>query len=132
MSVVLALAAALASPPANAEPPAYLFDALQRRSPYVAAWERLLKVVQPEPDWLREFARSFDGVSGALTEVEIDGKRYLMSFVCKPTDCAAHKFTVLFEASGAHAFGALGGKDAPPAFFGAPGPAEQDALAKGF
>ena len=41
-----------------------------------------------------------------------------------------HRFVVLFDAGGAHAFGALGGKDNEPAFFGSPSPAEQDAMAK--
>ena len=31
---------------------------------------------------------------------------------------------------GAHAYGALGGKDNDPAFFGSPSQAEQDAMAK--
>ena len=53
-----------------------------------------------------------------------------MSFVCKPTDCAGHKFVVLFDANGAHAYGALGGKDNDPAFFGCPSQSEQDAMAK--
>ena len=43
-----------------------------------------------------------------------------MSFVCKPTECGEHKFVVLFDAAGAHAYGALGGKDNEPAFFGSP------------
>ena len=55
-----------------------------------------------------------------------------MAFVCKPTDCAAHRFEVIFDADGAHAFGALGGKDNSPGFFGAPPQALQDALTKAF
>jgi hypothetical protein len=37
---------------------------------------------------------------------------------------------VLFDANGAQAFGALGGKDNDAAFFGRPSPAKQEAMAK--
>jgi hypothetical protein len=37
---------------------------------------------------------------------------------------------VLFDANGAQAFGALGGKDNDAAFFGRPSPAGQRAMAK--
>ena len=37
---------------------------------------------------------------------------------------------MLFDAEGVHAYGALGGKDEPPAFFGAPSAVQQDALTK--
>ena len=37
---------------------------------------------------------------------------------------------MLFDANGAQAFGALGGKDNAAAFFGRPSPAEQEAMAK--
>ena len=50
--------------------------------------------------------------------------------MCKPTDCEGHRFVVLFDAGGAHAYGALGGKDNSPAFYGSPSPAEQEAMAK--
>ena len=81
-----------------------------------------MKLVQPTPDWLVHFNRNFDGVSGEMTEVTIDGKPYEISFVCKPSECGEHKFVVLFDARGEHAYGALGGKDNEPAFFGSPTP----------
>ena len=108
----------------------FLFDALHGRTPYRASWERLMKVVQPTPDWLAAFNRNFDGVSAQMTDLAIDGKPYMLSYVCKPTDCAGHRFVVLFDAGGAHAYGALGGKDSDPAFYGSPSPAEQEAMAK--
>ena len=101
-----------------------------RSGPYRVAWDKLMKDVQPTPDWLVQFNRNFDGVAGEFTPVTIEGKAYLLSFVCKPQDCANRKFEVLFDADGAHAYGALGGRDDEPAFFGAPPPALQDALAK--
>jgi len=108
----------------------FLFDALQGRSPYRVSWERLMKLVQPTPDWLVQFNKNFDGVAGQITPIAIDGKPSELSFVCKPTDCASHKFVVLFDAGGSHAYGALGGKDNAPAFFGDPSPAQQEAMAK--
>jgi Inhibitor of vertebrate lysozyme (Ivy) len=109
---------------------AFLFDALHGKTPYRASWEKLMKLVQPTPDWLVQFNKNFDGVASQMTTLTIDGKPYQISFVCKPTECADHKFVVLFDASGEHAYGALGGKDNDPAFFGSPTQAEQEAMAK--
>jgi inhibitor of lysozyme (Ivy) len=114
---------------ATAAEQTFLFDVL-RLKPYRASWEKLMKSVEPTPDWLMHFNRNFDGTSGEMIDMKIEEKPYQLSFVCKPTECAAHKFEVLFDAAGEHAYGALGGKDEPPAFYGAPAPAQQQALAK--
>ena len=133
LRIFAAFAACLVVAPAFAEDPAFLFDALQPKgSTYRAAWDRLMKELQPTPDWLVQFNRNFDGDSGNLLPVTIAGKPYSLSFVCKPTDCAGKRFIVLFTGEATKALGALGGKDLPPAFFGAPTPAEQEALTKGF
>ena len=108
----------------------FLFDALHGKTPYHASWDKLMKLVQPTPDWLVQFNKNFDGVAGQVTSVSIEGKPYSISFVCKPSDCEGHKFVVLFDSTGAHAYGALGGKDNEPAFFGDPSPAEESAMAK--
>jgi hypothetical protein len=126
-SPLFALAFAGAAHAADGE---YLFDALHGRTPFRTSWDKLMKLVQPTPDWLAAFNRNFDGLSAQMTALTIDGKPYELSFVCKPTDCAAHKFVVLFDASGAHAYGALGGKDNEPAYYGSPSSAEQEAMAK--
>ena len=115
---------------AGAAEQTFLFDVL-RLHPYRASWEKLMKDVQPTPDWLMQFNKNFDGESGEMIAISIDAKAYQLSFVCKPKDCAGHKFEVLFDAGAEHAYGALGDKDTPPAFYGAPGPALQAALAKG-
>jgi len=128
-SLSLALAVILAGA-AQAAETEFLFDVLQGRNPHRASWERLMRLVQPTPDWLVRFNKNFDGVAGQITDLTIDGKPYELSFVCKPTDCAAHKFVVLFDASGTRAFGALGGRGNDPAFFGHPSPDEQEAMAK--
>jgi hypothetical protein len=120
----------LAGDAVAAAQPAFLFDALQGRSAYRTAWERLMKLVQPTPDWLVQFNKNYDGVAGQMTPVTIDGKAYELSFVCKPSDCEGHRFAVLFDPGAAHAFGALGGKDNSPAYFGSPSKAEQDAISK--
>jgi len=129
MRMTVVAAALLAAGAAHAEEPGFLFDAL-RLPRYHMAWDRLVKDVEPTPDWLRNFSHNFDGAAGELKTVTIDGKPFRLSYVCKPEDCAGHKFEVLFDETGAKAFGALGGKDEPPAFFGNPSPAQQDALTR--
>jgi hypothetical protein len=130
ISLSLALIALASATTAAEAEMAFLFDALHGKTPYRASWEKLMKLVQPTPDWLVQFNKNFDGVAGQMTTFTIDGKAYQMSFVCKPTDCGGHKFVVLFDANGEHAYGALGGKDNDPAFFGSPTQAEQEAMAK--
>jgi hypothetical protein len=130
MRLSFSLAIVVLAGAAHAAETEFLFDALHGKTPYRASWVKLMKLVEPTPDWLVQFNKNYDGVSGQITELTIDGKPYSMSFVCKPTDCAGHKFVVLFDANGAHAYGALGGKDNDPAFFGSPSPSEQDAMAK--
>jgi hypothetical protein len=114
---------------AHAAESQFLFDAL-RQPKYHMAWDKLMKDVQPTPDWLVQFNKNYDGVSDQLTPIAIDGKAYEISYVCKPTDCAGRRFEILFEAGGARAVGALGGKSDAPAYFGNPTPGEQDVLAK--
>jgi hypothetical protein len=129
MRLAASLAVTLVAGAAHADSASFLFDALAG-PPYRTAWDKLMKEVSPTPDWLAQFNRNFDGVSGPFTTITIDGKTYLLSFVCKPQDCAARKFEVLFDFEGENAYGALGGRDEEPAFFGAPPPALQDVLAK--
>jgi len=132
MRLSLSLALFILVSPATAaeKETGFLFDALHGKTPYHASWDKLMKLVQPTPDWLTQFNKNFDGVAGQMTPLTIDGKAYEISFVCKPTDCGEHKFVVLFDAAGAHALGALGGKENEPAFFGSPTQAEQEAMAK--
>ena len=75
----------------------FLFDLLHGRTAYHASWDRLVKLVQPTPDWLTQFNKNFDGLSGQVSNLTIDGKPYSISFVCKPTDCDHHRFVVLFD-----------------------------------
>jgi hypothetical protein len=131
MRFALSLAVLLVAGAATAAAPSFLFDVLRQHA-YRASWDKLMKEMEqaePMPDWLMHFSRNFDGAASEMVEVTVDGKSYERAYVCKPTDCAGRKFEVIFEAGGARAYGAFGGKDSPPDFFGAPGPALQEALA---
>jgi hypothetical protein len=129
MRIAALLAFSLAAAGASAEQGAFLFDVLPKPA-YHIAWDKLMKEVQPTPDWLMQFARNYDGVAGPMKAATIEGKPYELYFVCKPHDCAAKKFEVMFEAGGKRAYGALGGVSDPPYFYGAPSPAQQEALAQ--
>ena len=129
MRIAALFASCLIAGVAYAQGGPFLFDVLLKPA-YRAGWERLMKEVQPTPDWLMEFSRSFNGVAGPMKPATIEGKAYELYFVCKPHDCVAKKFEVMFEAATKRAYGALGGGGDPPAFYGAPNPAMQEALAK--
>ena len=129
MRVAAVLALMLTAGAVAAQESSFLFDLL-RKPAYRASWEKLMKEVQPTPDWLTQFNKNFDGAAGQVVTQTIDGAAYEMAFVCKPQECAAHKFEVVFETASKKAYGALGGVDNSPAFYGAPPPALQDALAK--
>jgi hypothetical protein len=131
MRIAVLLAFTLIAAGARAQEGPYLFDVLLKPT-YRAGWEKLMKSVQPTPDWLTQFARNFDGVAGPMKPETIEGKVYELYFVCKPHDCAAKKFEVMFEAGGKRAYGALGGVGDPPYYYGDPTPALKDALAKAF
>ncbi|MBV8662085.1 MAG: hypothetical protein JO107_03185, partial [Hyphomicrobiales bacterium] len=122
MRLPISLALMLVAGNAVAAENPFLFDALQNRT-YRTAWEKLMKEVQPTPDWLVQFNKNFDGVASELKPVTIDGKAYQLGYVCKPGECADRKFEVLFAPGGAQAYGALGGRNQPAFFFGAPTPA---------
>ena len=121
------------APPTPADPaeePGFLFDAL-RGYHYHISWDKLFSSVKnpgPAPDWLLNFDRDREGAAGEMRAITIAGKPYKISYVCEPEKCAAHRFVVLFDAGAAHAYGALGGKDEPPEFYGAPNAAEQQAM----
>ena len=129
MRLAVILAIALAAGQASAQNGAYLFDVLAK-GPYRVSWDKLMKEVQPTPDWLLRFSKDFDGVSGQLVGTAIDGKAYELSFVCEPQHCKSRRFEVLFEVGTKRAFGALSFDGEAPAFYGAPSPAMQAEMAK--
>jgi hypothetical protein len=129
MRIVAVLAFAFIASAASAQEGPFLFDVLAKPA-YRNGWEKLIKDVQPTPDWLREFSQTYNGVAGTMKPATIGGKSYELYFVCKPHDCAARKFEVMFEASSKRAYGALGGDGAPPFFYGDPTPEMRDALAQ--
>jgi hypothetical protein len=129
MRFVALLAVTLIASAASAQEGPFLFDVLLKPA-YRNGWEKLMKDVQPTPDWLMEFSKTYNGVAGPMKPATIGGKTYELYFVCKPHDCAAKKFEVMFEAASKRAYGALGGDGAPPFFYGDPTPEMQDALTK--
>jgi len=129
MRLVATIALCLLAGAAGAAEAGFLFDILPK-APYRDAWARLMKDVQPTPDWLLRFSKDYDGMSGQGASVTIDGKPYELYYVCEPQHCATRRFEALFEAGGKRAYGALGFEGAPPAFYGDPTPAMQEALSK--
>ena len=69
MTRLAILAVTLLTGAASAEESPYLFDVLAK-GPYRTSWEKLMKEVQPTPDWLLRFSKDFDGVSFA-SRIEI-------------------------------------------------------------
>lgn len=124
--LVTILVASIPAFAAHGEEPRYLYDALKEPA-YKAAWNRLLKGEQV-PAWLTAFGRGGNGVSTPSKSVDIAGEAYELDYVCKPHDCAGNGFAVLFAPGARHAFGGLVDKDRPPRFFGAPDPAQKQAL----
>ena len=84
MRLSFSLALVVLAGAAHAAETGFLFDVLHGKTPYRASWIKLMKLVQPTPDWLVEFNRNYDGVSGQIAGLIVDGKPYSMSFVCKP------------------------------------------------
>jgi hypothetical protein len=123
------LALSLIAGQVSAQNAPYLFDVLVK-GPYRVAWDKLMKEVQPTPDWLLRFSKDFDGVSGQLVSATVDGKAYELSFVCEPQRCAARRFEVLFDVSTKRAYGALSFDGEAPTFYGDPTPAMQAEMAK--
>ncbi len=78
MRTAVLIAAALFAGAARAEEPGYLFDAL-RLPRFHMSWDRLLKDVQPTPDWLLHFSKNYDGAAGEMKPVTIDGKPFKLS-----------------------------------------------------
>ena len=106
----------------------YLSDALKRPK-YRGAWNAMMKGWAAVPTWLVEFSKTNDGVATPGTSAEVGGKTYEFFALCKPHDCAANKFEVMFEKGGARAHAILVTPNART-FFGDPGAAEKEALAK--
>ena len=129
MRLAALLALSLAAGPASAQNGPYLFDVLAK-GPYRIAWDKLMKEVQPTPDWLLRFSKDFDGVSGQLVGTAIDGKAYELSFVCEPQHCSTRRFEVMFEVATKRAFGALSFDGEAPAFFGDPTPVMKEEMTK--
>lgn len=73
------------------------------REPYRTAWKHLTAPVVRHERWLK-------GVRGVWSPAQIvtaEGASFRVFYLCKPTDCARYRITVVFEPDGRRAFGAL-------------------------
>jgi hypothetical protein len=96
----------LGAPAANAlDKDPYLFDMLKEPA-YLSAWKAMLKGEQVPP-WVANYAKTFDGPSNPATTVKLNGKDYLLGYVCKAHDCGDNQLFVLFAPAGKQAWGLL-------------------------
>ena len=106
---------------------AYLFDLLKQPT-YRAAWTAMFKGEKGIDPWIATFARTYDGVATASSEVTVNGQSNLVAEVCKPHDCGGNRLYVLFAPGARQAWGLLVVDGASPRWFGKPGAAIRDAL----
>ncbi|POZ60726.1 inhibitor of vertebrate lysozyme family protein [Chromobacterium alticapitis] len=99
LSLLLPAAVSASSAPAAEA----VFAELASQPDYQAAWLSMLAGARQTPEWLRE-ARA---VSAPYQAASIGGKRYLAGEMCKPHDCANHRFLGLFSADKRRAMGLL-------------------------
>src|SRR5262245_35673024 len=85
----------------------YLNDLLKKPD-YLAAHNKMMGSSSYAPAWLKGYSKTLDGV----THPAISAGEYTMAEVCKPHDCGANDFYVLFAPDGKQAWGLLltGGK----------------------
>ena len=124
--VWLAALALVAAGNAAAQDGAYLFDLMKQRT-YRAAWDGMMKGEEVD-GWLADYSRTLDGVATPSALVTVAGQPALAAFVCKPHDCGANQFAVLFTGGGKRAVGALVVDEGAPRWFGTPTRAERAAL----
>ncbi|MCK0208273.1 inhibitor of vertebrate lysozyme family protein [Starkeya koreensis] len=73
------------------------------REPYRTAWKHLTAPVVRHERWLK----GVRGVWSPAQNVTAEGASFHVFYLCKPTDCAHYKITVIFGPEGRHAYGAL-------------------------
>ncbi|WP_197028250.1 Ivy family c-type lysozyme inhibitor [Bosea sp. 117] len=125
---VVALALFALAVPARAQDPSPAHDKpllyeLVAREPYRTTWHKLVAPVLKNERWLR----SARGVWEPTRTVTVDGARFDVYFLCKPTACATNEITVIFESGGHHAAAAFR-SPAGTQLLGAPGDRMRRAL----
>lgn len=122
----LALAAALAGPPAFATQP-YPFDLPKMAPIAMAAWRKAVPAAFRKVGWIGDFA----GVGlGPVESHRIDRVEFLVGSVCKPHDCADNQVAFAIAADGSAAYGLLRARTprADTVAIGGPAPATLRAL----
>ncbi len=66
---------------------------------YQQAWSKAVQTARL-PSW----ARTFHGPATPVSEVDFEGKRYTVGWVCKPHDCANHFMYGAFSGDGTKAW----------------------------
>jgi Inhibitor of vertebrate lysozyme (Ivy) len=98
----------LTSVPALAagEPKGPLLGDLMKQPTYRAAWDSML-AGETVPDWINDYAKTFDGPPIPSIDMAVGSTSYELGFTCKPNACGTNQLYVLFTKGGARAWGLL-------------------------
>ena len=99
--------------------------------PITPSWDRLMKLVQPTPDWLVRFNKNFDGVAGQISDRRPSTARTTScpSSASRPI-ARAISSSCCSTPTARTPLARSAARTIDPAFFGTPSPAEQEAMAK--
>jgi len=102
--ILMALLVVAVTTPAFAGP--YMFELLQIRG-YRKGFDAMLAHEKNLPAWVKDFARTMNGVAFPSEDVTVDGALDVYAGVCKPHDCGGNTLTVIFANGGDPAWGLL-------------------------
>ncbi len=114
--------------PAFAGP--YLFELLEIQG-YRKGFDALLAREKNLPAWVKDFARTMNGVATPSQDIRVDGRDYVLAGVCKPHDCWGNTLYVVFANGGEQAWGLIevpAGNSFKSRLLGRPDRAMADAL----
>ena len=114
--------------PAFAGP--YLFDLLNIDG-YRKGFDAMLAHEKNLPAWLKDFAKTMNGVANPSEDITVDGALDVYATVCKPHDCWGNTLHVIFANGGDPAWGLLetpAGSSFKTRLLGKPDKAMADAL----
>ena len=90
--------------PAFAGP--YLFELLEIKG-YAKGFNAMLAHEKKLPAWVKDFAKTMNGVAGPSEDIMVDGALDVFATVCKPHDCGGNTLYVIFANGGDPASGLL-------------------------
>ena len=90
--------------PAFAGP--YLFELLEIKG-YSKGFHALLAGEKNLPAWVKDFAKTMNGVAAPSQDITVDGALDVYASVCKPHDCWGNTLHVVFANGGEPAWGLL-------------------------